>query len=376
MSEKFGVIWPIEPHTEAKHDILRYYLGAWFPILASTQRRLLYVDGFAGPGEYEGGKDGSPIIALKVASDHVLKNKLQRSGMELAFFFIEEDAARFQNLEGKIAELNLPSNFRIIKECDCFASSFGKVLTEIEQQSKQLAASFVFIDPFGPAGFPMSLIGRIAKQPRAEVLITFNYQSLNQWFLQDASKHKHVDELYGSNIWRHALNIPDPSQKEAYLREAYQNTLGNLGWKVRPFQMINKHNQTQYYLFFATASPLGMLVMKRAMWGAAPTGDFKYSDLTSSKQGSLFEKVFEEEYARQLANQLFQNRKGTRISKNTLIQNELAWHPVCIDRHLTRALSILEYESKPSKLAKVELPDGRKRREKSYPEDCIITFLS
>lgn len=143
MSDKIGVIWPLEPHTEAKHDILRYYLGAWFPILATTRRRLLYVDGFAGPGEYEGGKDGSPIIALKVASDHVLKSKLQRSGMELVFLFIEEDAARFQNLEGKIATLNLPSNFRIIKECDCFASSFGKVLTEIEQQSKQLAAGAI-----------------------------------------------------------------------------------------------------------------------------------------------------------------------------------------------------------------------------------------
>ncbi|TET39643.1 MAG: three-Cys-motif partner protein TcmP, partial [Dehalococcoidia bacterium] len=67
-------IWAIEPHTEAKHKILRYYLSAWFPILATTQNRLLYVDGFAGPGEFykkDGSLvDGSPIIALKVARDH------------------------------------------------------------------------------------------------------------------------------------------------------------------------------------------------------------------------------------------------------------------------------------------------------------------
>lgn len=83
MSDKLGTTWDIEPHTEAKHEILRYYLGAWFPILGRRQHRLLYVDGFAGPGEYKGGKDGSPIIALKVVQDHLLKAKLVRPGMEL-----------------------------------------------------------------------------------------------------------------------------------------------------------------------------------------------------------------------------------------------------------------------------------------------------
>ena len=97
MSEKIDVIWPIPPHTQAKHEILRHYLGAWFPILATTQRRLLYIDGFAGPGEYKGGEDGSPIIALKIAKDHKLSSKLQRPGMELVFFFIEVNEARFQN---------------------------------------------------------------------------------------------------------------------------------------------------------------------------------------------------------------------------------------------------------------------------------------
>jgi len=29
-------IWPLEPHTKAKHELLRHYLGAWFPILSSS----------------------------------------------------------------------------------------------------------------------------------------------------------------------------------------------------------------------------------------------------------------------------------------------------------------------------------------------------
>ncbi len=53
---------PIQPHTQAKHHILKYYLDEWFPILGRARGSLRYIDGFAGPGEYEGGEDGSPIM--------------------------------------------------------------------------------------------------------------------------------------------------------------------------------------------------------------------------------------------------------------------------------------------------------------------------
>jgi three-Cys-motif partner protein len=375
MSEKLGTIWPLEPHTKAKHEILKCYLGAWFPILASVHLRLLYVDGFAGPGEYKGGWDGSPIIALKVARDHALKHKLTRPGMDLVFLFIEKDEARCQNLKQKIATLQLPNNFRVHVECASFEEVFDDALSEIEGQNKRLAPSFVFIDPFGPTGFPMRLVSRLAQQPRSEVLITFNYQSLNEWFLQDPRKHKHLDELYGGDVWRQALQISSTDQKERYLMETYKEALERLGWRGHPFRMVNKQNQTQYYLFFATAYWEGMLVMKQAMWRAAPTGDFQYFDLINPRQPHLFDKeLYDEEYSKQLASYLYQSHCGQSIRKKVLIQNDVAWHPVCIERHLTRALQILECESSPPRITNVELLNGRGRRVKTYPNDCTIIF--
>ena len=44
------VTWPANEHTLAKHRILRAYLEAWIPIMSKGNRRLLLVDGFAGPG--------------------------------------------------------------------------------------------------------------------------------------------------------------------------------------------------------------------------------------------------------------------------------------------------------------------------------------
>ena len=58
-------IWPLGEQTPGKHLVLRAYLDAWLSILGMKAKRILFIDGFAGPGEYAGGAPGSPIIALR-----------------------------------------------------------------------------------------------------------------------------------------------------------------------------------------------------------------------------------------------------------------------------------------------------------------------
>ena len=373
MSAKVATIWPLEPHTKAKHEILSYYLKGWFPIVASFPQRMLYIDGFAGPGEYIGGEDGSPLLALKVALQHRLRDKLKQPTVELVFIFIEKDEARCQNLRQKLSGLQLPPNFKVRTYCNSFAAVFGDMLTQIEEQNKRLAPSFVFIDPFGPTGFPMSLMRRLAQQSSSEVLINFQYQSLNQWFLPDPSKHEYLSELYGDERWRPALDIVDSDEKEIYLREKYREALEELGWrKVRHFGMVNKHNQRQCYLFFATSNWRGSWLMKRAMWSAAPEGDFEYSDLTGPYP-KLFQMPKDEEYSKGLADRLYQSHQGQTVLKEILLQKDVAWDDVCIERHLTKALIILEYEQTPPGIVAVATPSG-KRKQRTYPARSSITF--
>jgi three-Cys-motif partner protein len=335
---------------------------------------MLYIDGFAGPGEYSGDEDGSPILALKAALEHRLKDKLQRPGVELVFIFIEKDEATCQNLQQKLGGLQLPPNFKVRTYCNTFAEVFDDVLTQIEEQNKRLAPSFVFIDPFGPTGFPVSLMRRLAQQSSSEVLVNFQYQSLNQWFLQDPSKHGHLTKLYGDERWRPALDIADSQEREIYLREKYKEALEELGWKkVRLFRMMNRRNQTQYYLFFATSRWQGSLLMKQAMWHAAPEGDFEYSDLTDPYP-KLFLMPKDEEYSRELAERLYQTRRGQAVLKGRLIEEDVAWDDVCIERHLTQALRILEYERTPPGIVAVQPPSSKKRRLRQYPKGSLITF--
>ena len=79
----------LKPHTRGKHLVLRRYLDAWFPIMASSNRRVLFVDGFAGPGEYKGGEEGSPLIALRAVQEHAAKNSFKA---DIKFLVIEADA--------------------------------------------------------------------------------------------------------------------------------------------------------------------------------------------------------------------------------------------------------------------------------------------
>jgi three-Cys-motif partner protein len=147
-------MWSIDPHTQAKHEILRNYLKAWFPILATTSRRIIYLDGFAGPGIYRDGEEGSPIIALRTAKDHILRERFRA---EIIFWFIEKDSRRATKLEEVLRDYfpSLPNKIMYEVEGAEFAPTLGSVLDEMEEKDARLAPTFAFLDPFGFSGLPM-----------------------------------------------------------------------------------------------------------------------------------------------------------------------------------------------------------------------------
>jgi hypothetical protein len=90
----------------AKHEILRRYVQAWAPILSQGNfPHLVFVDGFAGPGRYSKGEEGSPIIAMKAVIDQPRPIKAK-----VDFHFIELDEKRADHLAAEIRSLTLPTN--------------------------------------------------------------------------------------------------------------------------------------------------------------------------------------------------------------------------------------------------------------------------
>lgn len=214
-----ATLGPLLPHTEAKHDILRYHLSAWFPILGRSFSRLRYIDGFAGPGEYDRGEPGSPIIALNTISQHQFSAQYIQERKRFEFLFVEEDRSFVNHLRERVNESNWPGSFEITIEHGEFETIMNGVLDQHQSADRAYPPTLLFIDPFGSSGFSMELIARVARHPRTDILINFNYVDLARWLLPDPVKHVTLDRLYGSDKWRGALPLPEPQKRDFLIRE-------------------------------------------------------------------------------------------------------------------------------------------------------------
>ena len=284
MAKTNSTIWAIEPHTEAKHDLLRNYFEAWLPIVGRYRKRVVYIDGFAGPGAYSGGQDGSPVVVLKVARGHA------HVTCELLCIFIEADEPRHSHLSKTLAALSatLPAHiqYKVLK--GSFTDKLPEALGFVTQQRERREPLFAFVDPFGMSHTPMVTIKEILRSSGSEVLINFMYEELNRFLSHDDLAANH-DALFGTKNWRELLQLTDPQERKREIHDLYRAQLSQYAMYVRSFEMFNRNNRTDYFLFFATNSLLGLEKMKDAMWKVDDTGSYQFSDrVHTSGQLSFF----------------------------------------------------------------------------------------
>ena len=145
MSAQLPTIWEASNHTLAKHQILETYLKAWVAIMSSQARRLgmpdtrlLFVDGFAGPGIYARGEQGSPVLAIKLVLDH--SHDLHAP---VSFLFIELDPERCAKLKDSLRQFNAQSDESsriksvIVEQGDC-ETILNKYFEKFDNQSVAL----------------------------------------------------------------------------------------------------------------------------------------------------------------------------------------------------------------------------------------------
>ena len=266
--------WFLEPHTRGKHLVLESYLQAWLPIMTRWNRRVLFIDAFAGPGEYSTGEPGSPVIALRALIDHRAKNRIQS---EVIYQFIENDVARSDHLEAVLAGLTdeLPPgcNYEVINST--FDETLTEVLDRIDEQRSRLAPAFVMIDPFGVSGTPMKTIKRILENPKSEVYISFMFREINR-FAEHPSFETHLDDLFGCSQWRLGRGLTDSNARKEFYCQLYKSQLKQNGAQhVLRFELFDGERLV-YVIFFGTNSLEGCDKMKQAIWKVVPFGDFRF----------------------------------------------------------------------------------------------------
>ena len=357
-----GTTWPLEPHTKAKHAILSEYLKAWFPILGRYNGKVVYIDGFAGPGSYASGEPGSPLVALSIAKDAHLPGKI-------LFLFIEEDTKRFKNLKDEITNVPWPETFDISTEVGSFANNLSEILSHLKENNLRPAPIFAFIDPFGFKDVPFDLIQELLTYEKCEVFINFMVDSVNRWIEHPKEEiRSHIRTLLGNDKLNSVLNAEDRIKA---LRDLYEEQLKTAAKFVLSFEMRNKKDRTQYYLFFASNHRMGHVKMKESMWKIDEKGDFSFSAATYKDQ-SLFKDFDLNEKIRSLQSDIFEHFKGQSNVSCSSILNYVEDKTMFIEKHMKEALRSGEEEAKIT--VSETKSDGKRRRRGTFPSDVLINF--
>jgi len=329
--------WPLEPHTRAKHEILKRYLQAWMVILSQGRfPEILYIDGFAGPGQYKGGEAGSPIIALDTALG--FKPPLTAT---VHFLFVEERKDRADYLRQQVASRTLPTNFRVVVEGDVtFESAFNCRYSSYVRHGS-LIPTFAFIDPFGWTGAPFSVVKRILSQRNCEVFVNFMYEEINR-FIGHPDQVDNFNSFFGADEWEQCARESEPRVRNRCLHDLYMRQLRTGAAYVRSFEMSNARDVTDYYLFYATNSLLGLKKMKEAMWKADESGEFRFSDATNPNQLILFGKAPHLPALRQQILTAFSSKDAPVREVETFVLKETAFR----ETHYKGVLKTLEAEGK------------------------------
>ncbi len=359
MSDQLDTVWEAEAHTIAKHRILTSYLQAWAPIMSrhlhnvgAVERKLLFVDGFAGPGIYDNGHDGSPVLSLNAILDHTVK-----LSVPLSFFFIEKGPDRYDILKKKIDSLKeeISKSGSIgkvsVQRGDC-ESILNPFLDKYDEDGKDLGPAFFFLDQFGYSDVSMDLIKRILKHQFCEVFTYLNWANLNR-FISDETKSETITRTFGGNQWQKVLQLKH-NDRASFMLKLYKDALKKkaVARYVWYFAMGDKNDKLIYWLFFCTNSLRGLEEMKKAMSKVDTSGGFRFSDKDNPTQLHLFGEYDDRSLAEELAIAL----KDKTLSIAEIEEFVLTETPAY------KYKTALEYLEKEKRLSRIGVIDKKRRR--------------
>lgn len=366
MADPESTVYAADPHTKAKHQILEGYLTRWFIILSRqasnvrSNRRLLYVDGFAGAGEYENKIPGSPLVAIRAAIGAA------HSTVPIQIKLIEKRADRVKHLAKLIDDArsgglsaSITIDDPIEGECE---EKVLAMIDEEERMGRPLGPAFFFLDQFGYSSFSMSLVNRILKHDICEVFSYLNWNLLHP-FMSDPTKRTGISRAFGGTEWEEVVSLHG-QQKEDRFREIYVDALMHRGGAalVYPFAMRDDTNRVIYWLFFSTNNLRGLEEMKKAMWSVDRSGSFEFSDKFASSLGKLFSYGDD-----QLAADLHKTFAGKDVSVSDIERFVLVSTPAV---NFKNALSQLQ------RSGKIRPVSGQKRKGEFSNPSTILHFLS
>lgn len=283
-----------------KDLILDYYLQPYLHKVAKLRKPILVVDCFAGPGKFDDGEAGSPIIISK----HL--QALHEKGIKVIGYFVEKNPELYERLNVNTNGFSFPLFVR--------KGDFRNYVEEIGEFSKTHTV-FVYLDPIKTSHLVFNVLesvyNNLSQGQSVETLINF----LSTGFLRavrglrnniienDVLKKNHAlvkkwNSIAGGTYW-HDIVFPTtfkPHNLADYdrLAEGYREQLSQwFKWRLS-YPVREKYNQQpKYHLIFGSRHPDAVELMNSGMVKAR-------REFVGSRfiKGHLFENQPEEEVVR------------------------------------------------------------------------------
>ena len=254
-----------------KDLILDYYLGPYLAKVATLHKPIAVIDCFAGPGIFEDGEIGSPlIIGRKLA-------QAQARGAEVVGFFIEKDDELYQRLLTNVNELDVPTQAR--------HGDFREYVDEIQNLART-HSTFVYLDPIGTTHLSFDDLAVVYEKLRdgqsVETLINFlsaGFTRLAQGlsgrlgdsvlFDMDHSETARCNRIAGGEYWQTIILAAGLSERQRIdaIADGYSDQLGRwFPWVLKyPIRDKYEDEKPKYHLIFGSRHPDAVDLMNRAM---------------------------------------------------------------------------------------------------------------
>lgn len=278
------VLWDRDPHTAAKHNLLRKYLEPWAPILLSRHATITYAEGFSGPGVYSQGEPGSPVIALEAFA-----KALQHRSGRIRMVLVEGDERREFELRNQLDKARGPHSDDISRRLHVnthCGECHPTLLEQLRLQGCLGKPLFVLLDSYGGPDIPFSLLQELGKHRSTEVMVTFQPAFLTRFAKANQNHRRAGDAAFGGTEW-HAVFDQPSNEKFTFLRDQYRESLRRAGFThTLFFEMVDEGNHV-LYLIFGTRHERGLEKMKEAMWSVDRDHGVRYRDPKDTEQQQL-----------------------------------------------------------------------------------------
>ncbi len=268
--------------SQVKSAIVSKYFDAWASVITgaqnrnrfSTEKKIVYIDLFAGPGRYKDGTDSTPLMVLQKA----IKKPVFRE--RLVCVFNDKDESNTQSLESAIRTLpgiELLKNKPIVHN-----QEIGTEIVKMFEKIK-LAPTLFFVDPWGYKGLSLRLINSVLKDWGCDCIFFFNYTRISMGVPNPHVK-EHIDSLFGAEraetVRRKMESVDTPQKKELLVIEELCSALKEMGGKFTlPFRFkASGGKRTIHHLIFVSKDIRGYEIMKEIMAKEASRNDEGVSD--------------------------------------------------------------------------------------------------